>query len=279
MSRSSQKVSHWHSTESGSILIIVLWMVTLTAIIATTLATEIRLSSRIVHAQKQKVSEWAETLEALHSAEMELMLHKMPLPVTDNWESMKVGARPAELSFDGSAVTTAYPSPSSMNIHIFDHSGKISLVALTRNRLRMLLLKTVGDDEIALESLLNSWEDWIDKDSLKRINGAEEKFYQALTPPYLPRNGPLDSVEEILDIRGFLPIFGAIELSSAFTLHTTHNTINPNLATLEALHLLPGLSASSIEQIVSLRQEEPFQNMEALTEILPPEEFSVAREW
>ncbi len=52
--------------------------------------------------------------------------------------------------------------------------------------------------------------DWIDSDNKPRANGAEEDYYQTLTPPYHCKNGPLDSLEELLLVRGVTPelLFG-----------------------------------------------------------------------
>src|SRR5204862_3510059 len=43
-----------------------------------------------------------------------------------------------------------------------------------------------------------------------RPNGADSSYYAALSPPYRAKNGPLDSVEELLLVRGVTPqlLFG-----------------------------------------------------------------------
>lgn len=52
--------------------------------------------------------------------------------------------------------------------------------------------------------------DWIDADDTVRTNGAEREYYNGLTPSYSPKNGPLESVEELLLVRGVTPqmLFG-----------------------------------------------------------------------
>mgnify|MGYP000473525683 CR=1 FL=1 len=45
---------------------------------------------------------------------------------------------------------------------------------------------------------------WIDDDSEVRYDGAEtDDYYATLDPPYVAKNGPLDTVGELLLIRGF----------------------------------------------------------------------------
>ncbi|MAT73501.1 MAG: hypothetical protein CMJ58_28805 [Planctomycetaceae bacterium] len=47
--------------------------------------------------------------------------------------------------------------------------------------------------------------DWLDADESPRTNGAEAEYYQGLDPPYSPTNGPLSSVDELLQVRGVTP--------------------------------------------------------------------------
>ena len=53
--------------------------------------------------------------------------------------------------------------------------------------------------------------DWIDEDDDTREFGAEFDYYQSLGSPYEPNNGPFNTVEELLLVRGVVPelLFGA----------------------------------------------------------------------
>lgn len=52
--------------------------------------------------------------------------------------------------------------------------------------------------------------DWIDTDDDARTNGAENEYYQQLAPPYECKNGKLETLDEMLLIRGITPqmLFG-----------------------------------------------------------------------
>jgi len=52
--------------------------------------------------------------------------------------------------------------------------------------------------------------DWLDEDEEVRPYGAELEYYSTLPTPYAPKNGPIDSVEELLLVRGVTPqlLFG-----------------------------------------------------------------------
>ncbi len=57
----------------------------------------------------------------------------------------------------------------------------------------------------------NAILDWIDPNDPQRTSGAKETYYSALSPPYHCKNGPLDSLEEMLLIKGVTPqlLFGS----------------------------------------------------------------------
>ncbi|MFV2065749.1 MAG: general secretion pathway protein GspK [Pirellulales bacterium] len=61
------------------------------------------------------------------------------------------------------------------------------------------------------EEIADAILDWIDQDDQPRRFGAEANDYSGLQPPYVPRNGPLESIEELLLVRGVTPtlLFGA----------------------------------------------------------------------
>jgi type II secretory pathway component PulK len=80
--------------------------------------------------------------------------------------------------------------------------GEATELSLTQTLLMSLPGMTI---EIA-DSIL----DWLDEDDEPRPYGAEREFYSVLPTPYAPKNGPIDSVEELLLVRGVTPelLFG-----------------------------------------------------------------------
>ncbi len=77
---------------------------------------------------------------------------------------------------------------------------------LVENGGRTLLMALPGMTEEIADAIL----DWLDEDDEPREFGAEADYYNRLQPPYQPKNGPLDSVEELLLVRGITPelLFG-----------------------------------------------------------------------
>ena len=72
---------------------------------------------------------------------------------------------------------------------------------ITENGGRDLLMGLPGMTEEIADAIL----DWIDTDDDEREFGAEADYYQQLTPPYTAKNGPLDTIEELLLVRGVTP--------------------------------------------------------------------------
>jgi general secretion pathway protein K len=86
-------------------------------------------------------------------------------------------------------------------VRLIDEGGKIPLNRADEAMLRHVLtnLGVTGD---AQEELSDAILDWRDADSMKRLHGAEADYYLHLPEPYRPKNGPFDSVDELLLVRG-----------------------------------------------------------------------------
>jgi type II secretory pathway component PulK len=93
-----------------------------------------------------------------------------------------------------------------------DEAGKINVNALLQldggkgdaGYTMLMDLPNMTDD------VANAIIDWVSPGDTPRSNGAKEEYYSSLTPPYHCKNGPLDSLEELLLVRGVTPqlLFG-----------------------------------------------------------------------
>jgi general secretion pathway protein K len=89
----------------------------------------------------------------------------------------------------------------------------------------------------------------------------------------------MDSVEELRLIRGFDELFKDVNLDAAFTVYGEGETVNLNLATREAMQLLPGLTDELIEQILLYRELRDFRSRPDVGEIIPIENFVELSNW
>jgi general secretion pathway protein K len=111
--------------------------------------------------------------------------------------------------------------------------------------------------------------DWRDPDDLHRINGAESDYYQSLPVPYSAKNGPFDTVEDLLWVKGATtalfygfgedaaaPERGAIVgLKQLFTVDSPNDRVNLRTASAEVIHALTGIDLKKCQQFVEERKK------------------------
>jgi len=273
-----------NTRQNGSVIIIVLWTAVLLTVLVTAMAGKVRLSAQTAAHNRDASWEWAELMAAVNFAEAELMLARMPQPIDFQPETTDEGeVREPFYRFDGEALELSYPKSENMVVRIFDHAGKINLNRIPRGNMRLLIEKQLGGldaDPEEVEGLLDAWMDWTDLNELAGLNGAERDYYMDLEIPFNPRNNPeLDTVEEILHVRGFAELFEGVNLDAAFTIYGNERSVNLNVATRETMRLLPGLDEELIETIIAYREIEDINNQAELAEIVPFENLQELAPW
>ena len=271
-------------SNKGSVLIIVLWTAVLLTVLVTAMAGKVRLSAQTVAHNQEVSASWAQLMGTVHQAEMELMLEMMAPPIDQEVELTEEGeARNPRFRFNGQPLQLHYPQSEDIVVRIYDHAGKINLNRIPRRNMQLLIEKRLGGldaDPEEVQDLLSAWTDWTDLNDLEGLNGAEEDYYQSLEQGYSPRNNPeLDTVEELLHIRGFAELFEGVNLDAAFTIYGNNRTVNLNLATREAMQLLPGLDDELIENILAFRELEDINNRAEIAEIVPFENLQELSAW
>jgi general secretion pathway protein K len=283
MSRLSAKAVQ----QRGSVLLIVMWTAVLLTILVTAMASKVRLSARTAFNNQLAADDYTQMMSALHSAEMEILLERMSPPIDAPIETDSEGEiLDRSLRFDGRPLRLSYPTPDDMVVRIINHSGMINLNRIPRASMQLLIEKRLQDitgeeaDPEEVQNLLAAWTDWTDLNDLEGINGAERDYYEALDPPYLPRNNPeLDSVNELLHVRGFAELFEGVDLESAFTIYGNNRQLNINVATREALSLLPGLTPALIDDLLAVRTIDSFSNRGEIGEVIPFENLTELSPW
>ncbi len=86
-----------------------------------------------------------------------------------------------------------------LTITVEDERGKIPLNGINEDQVRALF-QTAGASGSRLSKLVDGYEDWIDPDSERRLNGAEAAQYAAAG--YKPRNGTFHTVSELRLLQG-----------------------------------------------------------------------------
>jgi hypothetical protein len=109
-------------------------------------------------------------------------------------------------------------NPSGVRYGLENESARLNLNALTwlEEQSKAVGQETAGRDLLMAlpgmtEEIADAILDWLDEDEEPREYGAESDYYASLSPGYAPKNGQLETVEELLLVRGVTPqlLFGA----------------------------------------------------------------------
>lgn len=124
-----------------------------------------------------------------------------------------------------------------IRIAIQDELGKIDLNQADPALLAGLL-RSSGLDPDAAAGLADKIVDWRTTTEFKHLNGAKQAEYRAANSAYRPRNGPFQSVDELLLVMDMTPAL-LRRIEPAVTVYSASQFIDPQRASPEALAVLP----------------------------------------
>jgi general secretion pathway protein K len=165
-------------------------------------------------------------------------------------------------------------------VRLIDEGGKINISRVNEETLRRVFTN-LGIDDARRDILIDSIMDWRDPDDLHRTNGAESDYYATLSPAYTPKNGSLDSVEDLLWIRGMTPglFFGYVDeksqpadnprrvaLREIFTVDSPIDRVNLRTASAEVIHALMGIPLEKCRTFIEERNK---LSEKSLADLLP----------
>lgn len=164
----------------------------------------------------------------------------------------------------------------SLRVEIVDLSGYFPINRLlsgedemTESRpseaFRQVFLRLLNSGEFAVDEeqaqvIVDSLTDWLDSDDSPMPSGAENAYYLALDRPYPARNGLVEVIDELLQVRGITAeiLYGNDEkmgLSEYITIHGS-GRININTAPLPIIKALaPGISDDDVEMVDEFRTD------------------------
>jgi len=152
---------------------------------------------------------------------------------------------------------------------IEDETGKININKLVAGNAfngaikglltRLLTQPQFQIQEREIEDLLNAIKDWIDADSEVTATGAENAYYQGLGKSYAVRNGPMESIDELLMVRGVTRelFYGTAERPGLARLLTVQGegSVNINTAPKEVLRALaPSITEDAANRMDDYRR-------------------------
>lgn len=105
-------------------------------------------------------------------------------------------------SHDGTPSACMLSQSHALTIRVRDEAGRVDINAAREDLLRSLLIG-VGVARSEVEAKLSLIADFKDRDSDRRLGGAEAGDYRAQGLPGEPKNAPLDVFEELARVKGF----------------------------------------------------------------------------
>lgn len=223
--------------QSGVALVLVLWVITLLAVIAGNFAFSMRGEAQIAHNLLVNAQ-----VKMRADAGVQLVWFELIKPLSDA-QRLQANGIAREFMLEGSIV----------RVSLLDESGKIDLNTASDELLKSLF-KSAGLSEDASAKLLNTVLDWRSPGYLKRLNGAKEEDYRAAGKNYGPPNAPFETVDELQRVLGVTPELYA-RLAPALTVYSKQPGINPAFAPREVLLALPGMNPVVAEQYIVQRQQ------------------------
>jgi len=173
-------------------------------------------------------------------------------------------------------------------VRVMSEAGKININTVSDATLRKIMGQ-FGLEGEAKDVVVDSIQDWRDPDDLHRLNGAENDYYRSLKEPYDCKNGNLDSIEELLLIKGVTPALfygmkepkkeeggesgGAkadqVALRDIFSIYSSGEQVDINSAASPVLRIVLGLPKEVAQSILKAREEKAFQNQQDLLQRVP----------
>lgn len=272
--------------EKGVALIMVLWIIAILSVIAFEFSYAMRTEVKIVKNFQEELQLYALAEGGVERAIAELVYKHDPR-VQNKRRTLKSKDFPPEKK---EWVTDGRGYPLTFDLGVCEvrvrgEAGKININLVSGMLLRKIITN-LGVEGEAGDIVVDSLLDWRDPDDLYRLNGAENDYYQSLPEPYECKNGNLDSIEELLLVRGVTPelFYGKkgtwpgeggkekgnrIGLKDIFSIYALGEQVDINSATPPVLRFALGIPSEIARGIIQAREEKVFENQQDLLQRVP----------
>ncbi len=269
----------------GFILIAVLWVTALLSLFALYYSS----SARVQGLQAMNTEEWLTGFSLVQSGldwgYHEYRKYKANESMLQNKEQLdEQSDQSLDLKYPRYEPYSMTAGNQTVAVQITDLSGKMSINAVDEDQLEDILSACGLQVGAGQTTVINSILDWQDQDDLHRQEGAEKDYYMGLDPPYRPKNGPLESIEELLLIKGIdRDLFYGNEevpgLKDFLTVHGDQTTMDINNASPQAFLIVEEMPLDVVEEIVAYRKKERINELTDLLDIVPPEHFEELQQY
>lgn len=268
-----KRAGQFPARQRGMILVMTIWFLATLAVAAGVFALWVNRAAAELHADQQQVQAEVDALstrstllyliasrglrpDGLHAplgegAVVAQMSAEELLAAMETGQSFETSGESEVLALDD----RPYTGLGSVRFSLQDEAGLIPVnLEYDGGRLEALL-KSIGVDDDQRTKLLARLRDYIDRDDLHRLNGAEAAHYkeQGISGP---ANEPLLSVEEIARVMGWAALVTPDLLQSLTVANP--GAQNVNAMPVPVLRALMNLGDEQIARLLTARREKPF---------------------
>jgi general secretion pathway protein K len=183
----------------GFALIAVLLVLAIVGVIGAEFAYSMRLEATSVRTYKDMLTA-AHLAEAAVEQAVREIAGDVAFAVTDADGSLTFYNR-ARTALQRLPRTNVPLGTGQFTYRVTDEEARLNLNAATPERVDRLL-QALGIDKIDRDVINDSLQDWRDANEEHRLNGAESDYYLQLPVPYRAKNANLDSITELLQVKG-----------------------------------------------------------------------------
>lgn len=279
---------HYLSPErksKGIALLMVLWVITILSVIVLEFSFAMRTEVQITQNFQEELQLYAMAEGGIQRAVLELIYRHDP-HISQKRKPSPTEEIPPEMRewvTDGREYPLAYER-GTCALRIVGEAGKVNINLVSEAMLRKIMAN-LGLEGEAKDVVVDSILDWRDPDDLYRIHGAENDYYHSLKEPYDCKNGYLDSVDELLLVRGITPelFYGRravnkegsekkveqIGLKEIFSIYAQGEQIDINSASLPVLRVFLGIPLEVAQRMIKAREEKGFEHQQDLLTRVP----------
>ncbi|MFH1351305.1 MAG: hypothetical protein ABII26_10255 [Pseudomonadota bacterium] len=277
--------------EKGIALFLVLWVLALLSVIVGEFCFAMRTEVNVTRNFKEQTEAYYIGLAGLNRAIGELIRNEV-VRQKSNKSAGKGQENEEEAESRWRMNVDIAPVPfgqGQFEVKIGNESGKININGASEALLKMMLNGFDIEDQ-QKSVIIDSIMDWQDKNSLHRLNGAEDDYYRSLPEPYECKDGDFDSVEELLMVRGVTPeIFygGLKDIVTVYKPPDRHEVvpgglkitppdlgkININAAPREVLFALPSMTDKLVHDIMNYRKKSDFRALTEVSSLVGPDVY------
>ena len=184
----------------GMAVILVIWIVVILMAMVAEFTYSMRTEINITRNFKEEEEAYQLAIAGIEQAKLELLLVNDLRGIHFNEDNVLI-LDPDE---EAQPERKRELGRGSFEYRITDEDGKLNINGATPEQLKTVFLDS-GVEAEDVDTIVDSILDWIDTNDLHRLNGAEEDYYQSLDHPYSCKDAPLETIEELLLVKGVTP--------------------------------------------------------------------------